>query len=762
MRITILSLLILFISSLHCQNEVLIGSAISNSNNVLVIHNNEASLNKLKTLTNYTSVEGIKLVAFKDDETLLDSTLKQLFSLTSVKKIIFSNCNLLFLTADLRNFTKLEEIRVVDQSEFFENSLFPLLKANQIKDLYLEMPEPDVITDSIALLVSLERIHITNLDFKQQPLNYSQFKDSINNKLVQLIEYADYKPLSTKRDDLAAENHSNSSQFKFDCIKQPIPGININDTSYTFNSINGASFQYYSGSTISIDKNAFTYENGKEYQGSVRIFYREFRNPVEIMLSGIPMTNSDNGEQKLFKSGGMYQIEAYDSNNKSLITKSDTSVKINFALTDTSANFKFYSLNNNGSWSVKSNSIVTTQNNQNNLNIKASKAAIAYLGLLKDLQKEQADTTRFNTRFVSNTYLYTMRKDNMIKKSDSSLAFYMDGKGLLGRRNNTIKTKALFKIKYLKRTKDKEIVFTIMPAKKNLRLPYYINALVNKTMVYTGELDLAQFRKKYCQKVMCWDLRNTSTGNSIDLNVKTNKGFLELSGMIVKLNDDGTYKVVPRVNHITNVYMTRQVRIEAYRFDTRKRFNYTDGNSTNPRRNIDFEKIKQMAYDGCKKLKTEKELKMNVTQFHKYAYTINGLNDWDLGDNEVGNALVKSGLGIKNIDCYIHSGQMEDILVRYDNYVIDSLIGQHNVMLYKSINTSFPLTVNIMKQSLSGYYFKKNKNYVIRFSDNGYMQVTKPTEVAAAKNGNSINLPYTNQYLVKGLNSNDITRLIFD
>lgn len=261
---------------------------------------------------------------------------------------------------------------------------------------------------------------------------------------------------------------------------------------------------------------------------------------------------------------------------------------------------------------------------------------------------------------------------------------------------------------------------------------------------------------------MCWDLRNNSSGNSIELNIKTNKGFMEISGIIVKLNDDGTYKVVPRINQITNVYMTRQVRIEAYRFDTRGRFSYVNGNSVNPRKNINYEKIKQMAYDGCKKLKTDKELKMNLAQFHSYVYTINGLNDWDLGNNDVGNALVKSGMGIKNIDCYLHSGQMENILVRYTNYGIDSLIDQHNVMLYKSINTSFPLTINLIQQSLSGYYFKKNKNYVIRFSDSGYMQVTKPTEVAAAKNGNSINLPYTNQYFVKGLNSNEITRLIFD
>lgn len=758
-----LSFLLILITQIFLgQTEIPIGSPVTNTNAVLVVKNNELSLNKLQSVSNYSSLESVKLVDFKSDELLLDSVIRKLYVLSSVKKIVFSNCNLLYLTSDFSQFKNLEQVYIVDQSDFFENSLFPLLKENNLKELFLEMVDPEVIMDSISLLRSIEKIHITNFDFNQKPQHFSQYRDDVNNKTIELIEYSNYTPNSQQRDDLAGETKAVPKRPMLDCIKQPIPGININDTSYTFNSASGANFSYYSGSELSVDKNAFMYDNGKDYQGTVKLFYREFRNPVEIMLSGIPMYNNDGGEEKLFKSGGMYQIEAYDVNNTPLVTKSDTSVKINFALTDTSANFKFYSLNNNGSWSVTSNSLTTTNNTPVGVATQASSAADAYLAMLQDLQKERADTTRYNSRFYSNNYLYTIRKDNMLKKGDSSLAFRMDANGLFRNNYSTIKTRALFKIKYLKRTKDKEIVFTIVPGKKNLRLPNYISMLVNKTIVYTGDLTVAQFRKKYCQKVLCWDVRNNTSGNSLSLNIKTNKGYIDIDGMIVNLKKVGTYKVLQRVNHITNVYMTRQIRLEAYRFDTRGRYNFIKGNNLNPRVNVNYEDLKQIAYNACKKLMTDKENKMNLSEWHKYVFTIRTVSDMDILNNEVGQALVKSGMGIKNIDCYIHSGQMEDILVRYNNFKSESLIDQHNIILYKGINTSYPLQLNLLKEGLTGFYFKRSKNYIIRFSDNGFMQVTKPKEVELAKNGKKISISYTDQYSVKGLTSKDITKLILD
>jgi len=128
----------------------------------------------------------------------------------------------------------------------------------------------------------------------------------------------------------------------YPCIKQPIPGININDTLYSFDAAYAQLFYYESGSNIQLDQDVFIDSAGKNYSGPVSLFYREFRYPVEIMLSGILMKTSVGGEEKLFKSGGIYKIRAFDRNGKELQTRCDTSVKINFALTDTSSEFQFF------------------------------------------------------------------------------------------------------------------------------------------------------------------------------------------------------------------------------------------------------------------------------------------------------------------------------------------------------------------------------------------------------------------------------------
>lgn len=96
----------------------------------------------------------------------------------------------------------------------------------------------------------------------------------------------------------------------------------------------------------------------------------------------------------------------------------------------------------------------------------------------------------------------------------------------------------------------------------------------------------------------------------------------------------------------------------------------------------------------------------------------------------------------------------------YKNISNDSLAGQFHTVLFKTINTNYMLTGS--DRGLSGYYFKSSPNYIVRFSDNGMMQVTKPEQADAQKNGNFITLDYKQQYNVKGMDSKDITRLILD
>jgi hypothetical protein len=539
----------------------------------------------------------------------------------------------------------------------------------------------------------------------------------------------------------------------FPCIHQPIPNININDTFYTFNPKIKNEFVYQSGSIVLIDENAFVEKNGNNYDGDVTLFYREFRNPVDIMLSGIPMKNTINGEEKIFKSGGMYEIRAFDAKGEELDARTDSSVKINFALTDTSENFEFFSLNSDGSWKVTQNKVKPVISNASTDAVKITKAIEVYYKTLMAGKLGVADTTGFYQRFGSNDYLYTYRKDNLYKYKDS--VNYTFGSF------DKLPAKGFFKVKYLRRTKDKQIIFTLAYSNTSryVEVPKYMRSLIGKTYLYTGTMTKSEFRKKFHRKLYGWDVMCSANGNELALQVKTGQEIVEVPCKLVSLYSDGNYKSYDRGNKALVNRHNRYLVREAKTFNKKYRiFTYQYNDMTLVRK---IGKV-EYAFQCSKKFQNKEELAMDFKAWEKYIKRI-APDYYRSGfqyTNALGTALVKSGMGIKNIDEYIHSGEMETIFVNYNEVDMDSLNDHYHVVLYKTINTSY--TLSYVKSKLQGYYFKKKPNYIIRFSDDGFMQVAKPEVLLAQKKGSKINLKYEKQFAVADLNSREITRLILE
>ena len=75
--------------------------------------------------------------------------------------------------------------------------------------------------------------------------------------------------------------------------------------------------------------------------------------------------------------------------------------------------------------------------------------------------------------------------------------------------------------------------------------------------------------------------------------------------------------------------------------------------------------IYELAYNECKKFQNEEEAKLNFRKWKKYVFHNFGYGE-DNGftsGTDVGEALVKSGLGIHNIDQYLHKNQMQSFFV---------------------------------------------------------------------------------------------------
>ena len=79
---------------------------------------------------------------------------------------------------------------------------------------------------------------------------------------------------------------------------------------------NNSVIETANGSLLVIDENSFVDQNGKVIKGAVDLSFKEYHNPLDQIISGIPMTYDSAGVQYHFESAGMFEINAVDQNVK--------------------------------------------------------------------------------------------------------------------------------------------------------------------------------------------------------------------------------------------------------------------------------------------------------------------------------------------------------------------------------------------------------------------------------------------------------------
>ena len=117
-------------------------------------------------------------------------------------------------------------------------------------------------------------------------------------------------------------------------VNPPIPSADIPFSDYTVESSKGDTIMYPSGSVLLFPKDAFVDKNGKVVQGKVNIKYREFANPADQFLSGIPMGYDSAGVHYTFESAGMCDIQAFKDGQPVFVNKKNKPV-INIATSNT-------------------------------------------------------------------------------------------------------------------------------------------------------------------------------------------------------------------------------------------------------------------------------------------------------------------------------------------------------------------------------------------------------------------------------------------
>jgi hypothetical protein len=145
-----------------------------------------------------------------------------------------------------------------------------------------------------------------------------------------------------------AENTEISNQQKG--ALSPVLG-DIPKSYYTVNAEKGEDFSF-NNTVISIPTHAFIDKNGNIVTGEVEISYREFHNPIDFFLSGIPMTYDSAGVEYHFESAGMFEIYGYQNGEPVKLVKP---IEVRLASLHQGDYFNIYQLDTlSGEWTYLS------------------------------------------------------------------------------------------------------------------------------------------------------------------------------------------------------------------------------------------------------------------------------------------------------------------------------------------------------------------------------------------------------------------------
>lgn len=136
-------------------------------------------------------------------------------------------------------------------------------------------------------------------------------------------------------------------------IAPPLKGMDVAFASFKVTSSKGGIIEHKSGSRLVFKANAFVDASGKPVAGDVDIRYREFRNPVDVFVAGIPMQYDSAGQTYQFESAGMMEIAAF-MNGKVVYLDKNKPVEVQFASAQSGSQFSVYEFDTAaGNWAYR-------------------------------------------------------------------------------------------------------------------------------------------------------------------------------------------------------------------------------------------------------------------------------------------------------------------------------------------------------------------------------------------------------------------------
>jgi hypothetical protein len=408
---------------------------------------NSADIDKLKKnvslFTNLTEIAIIGGNETDDWNELLESVSK----IPSLHKVSFVNNNFDEIPSST---ALLKQINSIDyygsQQAQFDSCVTTLEELTNLKELSFDLYWVDDIPSHLYLIKGLQSVTFRfSMDFNQEFTAAGDIEDtlievicanrSFSIKLVASGNSLTVADIQDVRDNFPAiigvkqppigtnpvlKPYEQTTDYVFNKsyknIHPPISKLTVQKTYYSVNTDSISIIQAESGTTLKIPQNAFVDKEGKAVTGQVLIDYREFKDPLDFIFSGIPMSFDSGSQHNLFMSAGMFEINA-SVNGKEVFLKKGKKIGVDFAATDSSSGYTLFSFNDStGHWNLKQDSL--KMKGEKKRKFTMSGAVLEYSSLMdmykagqnKWMYPPSYDSTLFNDRFTDTSYVFLWKK----------------------------------------------------------------------------------------------------------------------------------------------------------------------------------------------------------------------------------------------------------------------------------------------------------------------------------------------------------------
>ncbi|MFA7379877.1 MAG: hypothetical protein WC150_05410 [Bacteroidia bacterium] len=334
-----------------------------------------------------------------------------------------------------------------------------------------------------------------------------------------------------KRDFTYAFTSNQHPAVQHPQLTPPLPGMEVPRQTFMINVSVVKETIISTGKTsyLIIPPDAFETLDGKPVTGPVAVTYREFKNPLDIFLSGIPMKYDSAKQQQLFQSAGMFEVNATMNNNVPLKLKTNKEIKVKFAPTD-EGGYQFYRLNErDGNWTHLA-PVPDSKRDNRIVKINTSPALSS-----ANAGKSLPDTTSFADRYADPDNYYYFDKDKNRERIPTRVVYaqrrvFPEGRAIETNFAYIRENRSLFRIVPIL-NKEREVEYIQIAEAPESMIFYELRTFSIRKWALDEPMPYREFIKAYKSGRKYFDLRvKYKEGNDFcTLEMKNHKGFTYLN-----------------------------------------------------------------------------------------------------------------------------------------------------------------------------------------------------------------------------------------